>query len=187
MRRRNHIPGEAGLWLLLFGDMTVFAVLFGLYLHARSQDPELFASSQSELNANLGALNTLVLLTSSLLVVWASTCMRTQQRRRGVLLLVGSMALGGVFIVIKVFEYHDQIASGNVPSTNMFFTYYFALTGLHLAHLVLGLLALGGLAYLLRRPDDEEIPEAFFEGGACLWHTIDLLWIVIFPLIFLVR
>jgi nitric oxide reductase NorE protein len=185
--RRDHVPGEPGVWLLLLGDMSVFLVLFGVYIHARNQQPQLFAAAQHELNSDLGAINTLLLLASSLLVVWATMCMRRGQRELGTRFLVGAMALGAAFVGVKMFEYHEQIAHGHSPSTNQFFTYYFMLTGIHLAHLIIGLVVLGGLLHLMKRPASQDVPETFFEGGACFWHVVDLLWIVIFPLIFLVH
>ena len=185
--QRDHVPGEPGVWLLLFGDMSVFAALFGVYLHARNQQPELFTAGQRELNSDLGAINTLLLLGSSLLVAWATTCMRRRQRELGARFLVGAMLLGAAFVCVKLFEYREQIAQGHVPAMNEFFTYYFMLTGIHLAHLVVGLVVLGGLLHLMRRPAPRDVPPVFFEGGACFWHVVDLLWIVIFPLIFLVH
>jgi nitric oxide reductase NorE protein len=186
-RRLGHVPGEPGVWLLIFGDMSVFAILFGVYLHARSQQPQPFAASQRELNSDLGAINTFLLLTSSLLVVWATMCMRRRRRQLGARCLVGAMLLGAGFVGVKMFEYHEQIAHGHTPSTNQFFAYYFMLTGIHLAHLFLGLVVLGGLLYLLKRSVSHDVPELLFEGGACVWHMVDLLWIAIFPLIFLVH
>jgi nitric oxide reductase NorE protein len=186
--RVRHVPGEPGVWVLLFGDMTVFTVAFGVYLHARGQDPELFAESQNALNRNFGAVNTLVLLTSSLLVVLAGRALRNDRwRQLAPRLTLSGAAVGACFVVIKVFEYHQRVAGGDTPSTNEFFMYYFVLTGLHLVHVVAGLAVLLTLSRLVRRPDLTTTHIAFFEGGSCFWHMVDLLWIVIFPLIFLVR
>lgn len=102
-------------------------------------------------------------------------------------LVLGAAGFGLCFIAIKAFEYHEKIAGGITPNTNQFYTYYFVLTGLHLAHLVVGLAVLLGLWTLARRRSPTKTHIAFFEGGACFWHMVDLLWIVIFPLIFLVR
>ena len=185
--RERHIPGELGLWILIFGDMTVFAVLFGVYLHQRSLAPALFAHSQNTLNRDFGALNTLFLLCSSLCVVFATRAVRGAQRRYAPRLVVAAMAFGLAFIVVKAFEYYDKIHAGLTPSTNKFYMYYFVLTGLHLAHLVFGLVVLGVLFALSRKKENTPGQLMFFEGGACFWHMVDLLWIVIFPLVFLVR
>jgi nitric oxide reductase NorE protein len=186
--RVRHVPGEPGLWILLFGDMLVFTVLFAVFLHQRGMQPDVFAASQDTLNRNLGALNTLVLLSSSLFVVMATNAVRqSPQRPAAPRLLLGAIGCGVCFIVIKAFEYHDKIAAGITPGTNQFYMYYWVLTGLHLAHVVVGLAALTGLWTLARRPALGKTQLALFEGGACFWHMVDLLWIVIFPLVFLVR
>ncbi|MBB3600642.1 nitric oxide reductase NorE protein [Mycolicibacterium sp. BK556] len=184
----KHIPGEAGIWVLLFGDMLVFTVLFVVYLHRRGANRELFAESQNALNRNFGAINTLVLLTSSVLVVFAVAALRSERLRPlAPRLTLAGFAVGCCFVIVKVFEYHEKISAGITPSTNEFFMYYFVLTGLHLAHVVIGLAVLLALSRLARNPAPSRTHVAFFEGGGCFWHMVDLLWIVIFPLLFLVR
>jgi len=185
---QRHVPGEPGIWVLLFGDMLVFTVLFTVYLHQRGIRPELFAESQGALNRALGATNTLVLLTSSILVVFATRALRRPELRYlARRLTLGGVLVGSCFVAIKAFEYHEKIAAGITPSTNEFFMYYFVLTGLHLAHVIIGLIVLTVLSTLARKPEPTKTHIAFFEGGACFWHMVDLLWIVIFPLVFLVR
>jgi|EndMetStandDraft_2_1072991.scaffolds.fasta_scaffold38010_2 nitric oxide reductase NorE protein len=187
-RADRHVPGEPGIWVLLFGDMLVFTILFAVYLHRRGENKELFAQSQEALNRSFGAINTLVLLTSSVLVVFAVRALRSEQSRHlAYRLTVAGAGVGACFVVIKVFEYHEKVAAGITPSTNEFFMYYFVLTGLHLAHVIVGLGVLLALSRLARKPAPTHTHIAFFEGGGCFWHMVDLLWIVIFPLLFLVR
>jgi nitric oxide reductase NorE protein len=185
-RRDRHIPGEAGLWILIFGDMTVFAILFCVYLTERGKQLGIFDHAQDTLNRNLGALNTLLLLSSSLLVVLATRAIKTA-RRSAPLLLAGAIACGLGFVAVKAIEYHEKIAAGITPDVNTFYMYYFVLTGLHLAHVLLGLVVLAVLFTLSRKAELSEGQLRFFEGGACFWHMVDLLWIVIFPLLYLVR
>ncbi|ODQ96447.1 cytochrome c oxidase subunit 3 [Mycolicibacterium holsaticum] len=183
-----HIPGEPGIWIVLFGDLTMFTVIFVVYLHERGKAPSLFADSQAALNSTFGAINTLVLLTSSLLVVLATRAMQRENLRRWApRLTIGAFAVGALFVLIKVIEYREKVIAGITPTTNEFFMYYFVLTGLHLAHVLLGLAVLTVLWLLARRPAHTKTQIAYFEGGACFWHMVDLLWIVIFPLLFLVR
>jgi nitric oxide reductase NorE protein len=182
------VPGEPGIWFVLFGDMSVFALLFGFYLLQRGREPEVFAESQTTLSVNLGVANTLVLLTSSLLVVFATQAFRREEwRPYARRLALSGFGVGFFFIVLKGFEYHAKFAAGITPSTDRFFAYYFALTGVHLAHVVIGLGVLLGLSVLARKPLSNTIHIALFEGGACFWHMVDLLWLVIFPLLYLVR
>ncbi|MCV7083188.1 cytochrome c oxidase subunit 3 family protein [Mycolicibacterium insubricum] len=186
--RRQHIPGEPGLWVLLFADLTVFGALFIVYLVKRGQEPELFAESQALLNRNSGAINTLILLTSSVLIVFAFQTL--QSRGPGALasrLLFSGILIGACFVVVKAIEYQEKFAAGITWNTNNFFMYYFVLTGLHLAHVLVGLGVLMALLPITRGPSVTSQQVAFFEGSGCFWHMVDLLWIVIFPLVFLVR
>ncbi|OBJ42506.1 cytochrome C oxidase subunit III [Mycolicibacterium mucogenicum] len=185
---RRHIPGEPGIWILIFGDMLLFTVLFGAYLRQRGENREMFAMSQDALSRNLGALNTVILLTSSVVVVFATKAMRsTHLRAYASRLTFLGMAIGFLFIIVKTVEYHEKISAGITPSVNGFYMYYFVLTGLHLLHVVIGLAVLATLSVLARDPAPSDRRISFFEGGACFWHMVDLLWIVIFPLVFLVR
>ncbi|MGW5113481.1 cytochrome c oxidase subunit 3 [Nocardia sp. NPDC004123] len=154
----------------------------------RRAEPELFADSQQYLHRGLGAVNTLVLLTSSLCVVLAARAIRSETHRRLArrLTLIGA-AVGGLFVIIKAIEYRAELSAGIEPATNTFFMYYFALTGLHLIHVIIGLGVLVVLSQLARKPAPTASQLMFFEGGCCFWHMVDLLWIVIFPLVFLVR
>lgn len=187
-KKSKHIPGEEGVWVFIFGDMMVFAVFFGVYLVNRGRDPELFATAQDALDRNLGAVNTLILLISSMLVVLAVRSVKSPVRDpRTTLYVLGAFACGIGFILVKAFEYHARIAAGDTPATNDFFMYYFVMTGVHLFHLVIGLVVLTVLWRLSLKPSLTPGQASFFEGGACFWHMVDLLWLVLFPLLFLVR
>jgi len=186
--KQRHIPGETGVWILIFGDMTIFAVLFCVFLNARKSNPVQFAHDQAALNANFGAINTVLLLVSSLCVVMAVRAIRSGVHQSLASRYVVAAWLCGIgFLVIKALEYSEKISHGITPQTSEFFMYYFVLTGLHAFHLLIGLGILGGLFALSRKPDMSTGKFAFFEAGACFWHMVDLLWIVLFPLIFLVR
>jgi nitric oxide reductase NorE protein len=183
----RHVPGETGTWIFIFGDMLVFAVLFATYLYYRGEDPGLFNGSQEALNPTYGAVNTLLLLLSSLLVVLAVHCVRRGLRRVAPRLIAGAFTCGVGFSAMKIVEYSDKVGHDITPATNDFFMYYFVLTGLHWFHLLLGLAVLSYLFVLSRKPSLTPRQFAFFEGGACFWHMVDLLWIVLFPLLYLVN
>lgn len=187
-KRVPRVPGEAGIWVLLFGDLVVFTTLFITYLVERGANPVLFAESQDVLNRTFGAINTLVLLTSSLLVVLATHAMkRDDLRRYAYPLTLAAVGVGGCFVVIKAAEYHEKISAGVTAYTNEFFMWYFVLTGLHLVHVFFGLGLLLAMSRVARKPVPTDTHIAYFEVGACFWHVVDLLWIVIFPLLVLVR
>lgn len=181
------IPGEAGVWIFILGDMTVFTVFFVVYLVERSKNRDVFELSQQTLNKQFGAVNTVFLLISSLLVVLAVRAMRVGSRHIAQRAIIGAFLCGAAFVVVKVFEYHERIAAHQTPSTNGFYLLYFVLTGLHLFHLVIGLAVLVVLRSMAGRPALSTNQWSFFEGAACFWHMVDLLWLVLFPLIFLVR
>lgn len=183
----RHLPGEEGTWIFIMGDMTVFALLFGVYISARGEDPALFNASQEHLTIAYGAINTLLLLCSSLFVVTAIRAMRNKIAGVAPQLILAAIACGLGFCFIKYLEYSGKLGDGFKPATDDFWMYYYVLTGLHLFHLLLGLGLLTFIFVQSRKPKIELRQFAFVEGGACFWHMVDLLWIVLFPLLYLVH
>ena len=132
-------------------------------------------------------INTLLVPSSSLFVALGVKAVRTEAGPVAPKLIGMGMACGLGFVGMKFLEYGEKFATGITPATNEFFLYFFALTGLHLFHVLLGLGVLTTLVLKSRIRQAEEMPFAFIEGGACLWHLVDLLWIILFPLLYLVR
>lgn len=186
-RQARRLPGEEGTWVFIFGDMTVFAVLFGVYLYYRGADPVLFDGSQARLNLTFGVANTLILLSSSLLVVTAVRAVRQRENVLAGRLIVGAMVCGALFVVNKCVEYWQKASQGFLPVTDQFFTYFYAMTGLHLVHVVVGIGLLWFMWTLNRRVELTEWQNSYLDGAACFWHMVDLLWIIIFPLLYLVK
>lgn len=187
-QRANNVPGEPGIWVFIFGDLLLFAYIFLLYLHYRSRAPELFARWQLHLNTDVGVAYTLLLLTSSLFVVFALRRIRLGNNRTAPRLVLGAMGCGIAFAGIKVLEYYTKVHAGITPATNDFNLFYYVLTGLHLVHVAIGVGVLTFMWRLARRaPDLSPLQLHLAEGCACFWHMVDLLWLVIFPLLYLVR
>lgn len=186
-RAPRHLPGEPGIWVFIFGDMTVFALLFGTYLYYRAEDVALFDASQLALNQTYGVINTLLLLTSSLLVVVGVRALRQRANRIGQWMFAGAMACGAGFALMKFLEYDDKISQGLTPATNDFYMYFYILTGLHFVHLLMGMAVLLVLFIKARAPELDRRQLSFVDSGACFWHMVDLLWIVLFPLLYFVR
>jgi nitric oxide reductase NorE protein len=182
----RRIPGESGTWVFLFGDMLVFAAFFAAFLVERAKAPEVFDVARRTLHLGVGLTNTLVLLTSSLCVVVALGALRSGARHLARSAVVTAMACGGIFIALKVFEYHSLVTAGHGLGANHFYLYYFILTGVHLFHVLVGMAMLTFLLTQARRLELSETRMAVVEGGACFWHLVDLLWIVLFPLLYLV-
>lgn len=182
----RRIPGEAGTWVFLFGDMVVFQIFFSTFLHARGKAPGLFDQSRRTLELGIGIANTVVLLTSSLLVATAMTALRRDARDPARRLVLGAASLGLVFVGLKAVEYTLAVRAGHPLSTNTFFLYYFILTGLHLFHVTIGIGALLFVSTQTRRVKPGTTRMAVVEGAGCFWHMVDLLWIFLFPLLYLV-
>ena len=183
----TRVPGEAGVWLFVLGDMIIFAVMFGIFLHYRWLEPELFVQSQATLNSTYGALNVLLLLTSSWFVASAVERLKKNEAREGHQLLMGAFACGAGFSIIKLLEYSEKIGAGITVDTNTFYLYYFFLTGIHFLHVIIGLFVLGYLISKARTFNVSRNDVAHYESGGIYWHMVDLLWIVLFPLIYLVQ
>lgn len=181
---RGHVPGEEGVWVFIGGDLVVFAVFFITYALARQQELALFESSQALLDRSLGLLNTLLLLTSSLLVAQAVAAVRRDDDKARPLLL-GAILLGSGFVIVKAFEYSAKIAQGFTLNSNSFSIYYYMFTGIHLVHVLIGL---GVLCFTLSRFDRTGRMQggvALIEGSGAFWHLVDLLWIILFALLYL--
>jgi nitric oxide reductase NorE protein len=185
--KQRRVPGEVGVWVFILGDMTVFAVLFVVYLYYRGKQPHVFQLSQKELHRSFGAINTLLLLTSSLFVITAVRAVRANMRKLSSASIVVALICGCGFLTNKVLEWTDLLSHGHKPATNNFFMYFFVLTGIHAFHLLIGMGVLVTLFVLSRKKSLSAGQHAFVEGGACFWHMVDLLWVVLFALLYLMH
>lgn len=182
----RRIPGESGTWVFLFGDMLVFGAFFVTFLVERAKAPDVFDVARTTLHLGVGVANTLVLLTSSLFVVLALGAMRTGARSVATRAVAAAIGCGLVFVALKVFEYVSLVGAGHGPGADHFYLYYFVLTGLHLFHVSVGLAVLAFMLTQTRRDELSHTRTALVEGAACFWHLVDLLWIFLFALLYLV-
>jgi nitric oxide reductase NorE protein len=183
-------PVEAGVWVVVLGELCVFTLFFTTFLYYRALSPELFEESRALLRQDLGALNTIILLTSSWCVASAVRALRSAETRpRAMSLLLGALGCGAVFVVVKVFEYGGAINAGINVLTDGFFMFYFMLTGIHLLHLLVGMGLLGATTVHLRHviASNGEVSEPLVGFASCFWHMLDLVWIILFPLLYLLR
>ena len=184
---RPHLPGEPGVWMFIIGDVLVFSLLFSVFVYDRSQEVALFVEQQQLLNQTLGLLNTVLLLTSSWLVALAVHGARAGQLSRARSCFVSAILCGIGFVVVKYFEWGEKIAAGLTLETNNFFMYYYLMTGIHLLHMVIGI---GVLVFLWQSVRDAAFDAqgvGVLESGACFWHLVDILWIALFALLYLMR
>ncbi len=186
-----------GMWLFLVQEIMFFGGLFTAYIVYRTAHPEAFALGSHELDITLGAVNTAVLIGSSLtmaLAVWAA---QHGKRKAIVLFIVLTMVLGGVFLGIKTVEYshkwHEHHVPGphfewdgpEAPHVHMFFNLYFAMTGLHALHMVVGMAILAVVAVWAWRGAFTPENHNLIEGMGLYWHFVDIVWIFLFPLLYL--
>jgi nitric oxide reductase NorE protein len=176
-----------GVWVFIGADSVIFAILFFSFMQDRLKNPALFEASRHTLNINLGGLDTLVLLTSSWSVALAIQALKRDDNEQVPRYLLGGALTGLIFIASKSTEYFEKFADGITPGTNPFYMWYFTLTGIHLAHVLLGTSLLTFLYMRARRGAFSSTQRAIPESVASFWHLVDLLWIVLFPLLYLMR
>jgi nitric oxide reductase NorE protein len=183
--RTVHTPGDGHMWVMVLGDLIIFGAYFIIFMVYRAMKPQEFLVSQEHLNINVGVLNTLALLASSWFIARSVQSARDDDHARALRLTYLGGLCGVVFILIKAYEWSTKIAQGYTISSNDFFMFYYMLTGVHLFHVSLGLLILGVVARELRNPRRRRM--FMVESGATYWHMVDLLWIVIFALLYVMR
>lgn len=167
------------MWILIASELAVFGAALLGYAFARAYDPAAFLKAQIELDRFTGAINTALLLTSGLFAALAVETRSAGLRERARMLLGAAGVLGLVFLAVKAREYAAEIARGHGLDDGGFFTLYFLITGFHAAHVVLGLVI---LAIVARYDDCTNI-----ETGAAFWHMVDLVWVILFPCLYLLR
>lgn len=173
------LPGNPMMWILILSEMAVFGAAFLGFAVARSLDPETFLAGQNHLDRLLGGINTMVLVTSGWLAALGVEAGRDGRRTRARGLFAAAAAIGSVFLAVKAVEYGATLSAGFTIDTDTFFTLYFLLTGFHALHVVMGIVVL----LIVARFDSVEN----LETGAAFWHMVDLIWVLLYPLVYLIR
>jgi len=171
------LPGDLLMWVLIISELLIFGAGLVAFLSVRLTDPAGFAEAQAHLHRTGAAMNTIVLISSGYLAARALEWRIALRRRAARLALVAAAALGCVFLFIKGMEYADKAAQGINWETHPFFLFYYMLTGFHAAHVIAGILLLLLIAW---RDSVENI-----ELGAAFWHMVDLVWVLLFPVVYL--
>lgn len=183
----RHLPGEPGIWVFILGDMLIFSLFFLVYLYYRNLDIDGFNASQVLLNLNYGAINTLLLLTSSWFVALGLDAVRQQRAEIAARLYSLALLCGVGFASVKYLEWGEKIRAGHTMVSDDFFMYYYVFTGVHFLHLLIGMGVLVFLVVKLRAGKQATNDVQTFESGGAYWHMVDLLWIALFPLLYLVK
>ena len=185
LHRAADLPGDIHIWVMVLGDLVIFGSYFIIFMIYRAMAPQEFLTSQQHLNVTVGVLNTLVLLTSSWFVARGVQTAREGEPDRALRLTYLGGCFGLLFMAVKGYEWSIKIAQGYTFNSNQFFSFYYMLTGVHLFHVALGLLILGVITRELRNPRRRRMP--IIESGGIYWHMVDLLWIVIFAIFYVLR
>lgn len=175
----DSLPGHPMIWLLIFSELAAFGALLAAFAVARALDPVTFSAGQAQLDPLIAAVNTACLVTSGWSAARAGAAAGQGARAAARRWLAGAGLLGALFIALKLVEYADEIGRGLDVETSTFFTLYFLLTGFHLLHVALGVIILAVVAW---RADAESV-----ETGAAFWHMVDLVWLMLVPIIYLMR
>lgn len=195
----EHFDAEGsklGMWIFLFTEMFLFGGLFLVYAVFRSKYSEDFHQAAAELNAFIGTLNTVVLLVSSLTVAMSVTALQQKQRKLALLLIFITIVLALIFMVNKYFEWSHKFeyklypgspVLKNLPQGELlFFGLYFMMTGLHALHVLIGVVLLSINFFRVRNGSVNETRSSLLENSGLYWHLVDLIWIFLFPLLYLI-
>ena len=178
---------EKGIWIFVCIDLSIFFLFFLVFVLERHAAVDLFNQSQLHLNETIGFINTLVLITSSWLLVLALKIIEKDQYKAKIFLLL-SIVLGILFSILKLYEYYEKFSAGISIVENTFYTFYFLLTFIHFCHVVGGLIALSMLfRWINARYKTPAFCKDAGESIGIYWHMVDLLWVMLFMLLYLLR
>ena len=195
-REIDRVGIKIGMWLFLYSEIILFGGLFVLYAAYFHEHPKSFVAGGKELNRIIGAINTTVLLVSSFTVAASISAMQQKAVKTAKRLLLFSLGCGVVFLVNKYFEWGAKIShgiypnsetlTGGEPGLNIFFGLYYVITGLHGVHVIIGmiLLSISYLWIVAGKIDHDRL--SMLDNAGLYWHLVDLIWIFVFPLFFLV-
>lgn len=197
---QQYLSGKEGIWLFMLTEILMFGAIFVAYIIYHSKFPEMFAEGASSLNWKMGFTNTLVLIFSSFTMAISINFIQRNKQKEAVIALAVTLLCGAVFMVIKYFEYTHKFHLGLFPgkfldvakvgavhaNLGMYYGFYYCMTGLHGFHVLLGM---GLIAWCLIRTMRGEFHSQYWivvEGVGIFWHIVDLIWIFLFPLLYLV-
>ncbi len=200
---QQHDAAALGMWVFLVTEVMIFGAILAAYAVYRASYPVEFAAASGKLKVGLGGGNTLVLIGSSLAMAFAVRSAQLGNGRRASDFLLLTILLGSVFLGVKAFEWYEEYRENlvplrqltfsaewdpklSVPHVKLFFVFYFILTGLHALHMLIGITLLGVLSVKARRGRYDAEYNAPVEVAGLYWHFVDIVWIFLFPLLYLV-
>ncbi len=181
------LAGDLAIWIFILAELLAFGAFFSAYAFTRAHHIELFAHEQQALDRIAGAINTVLLLTSSYFVVRAVQAAERSAAKSSARWLIGALACGVGFVVIKINEYAAAFDQGITLSSSPFHMFYLSLTFFHFMHVLLGLVILSALWFGARAGRYQPNDMNGLESGAAYWHMVDLVWLVLFPLVYVIH
>lgn len=193
---RDDLTSKTGMWLFLFTEMLLFGGLFVVYSIYRFRNASAFHLAAQELNVFIGTVNTIILLISSSTIAMSITAIRKQDKKLALLLISITIILGLIFLVNKYFEWGAHIKEHIYPGSSvlalrgqgdvLFYGLYFFMTGLHALHIIIGLVFIGFITSKIIRDKIDSENYVLLENSGLYWHLVDLIWIFLFPLFYLI-
>lgn len=192
----RELPGDLAIWIFIFAELSVFAIFFFSYSWMHSHNLEMFKAGQQNLHPIAGLINTVALITSSYTVALSVLFAKKNKIRLSWFSLSASVFIALIYVFTKSWEYNELISEGFDLSTNSFYMFYFFTTGFHFMHVLLGMLVLWIMAIRLKALEKSNVASGVneaslsenemlnLESSASYWHMVDLLWIILFPLVY---
>lgn len=189
---------KLGMWVFLLTEILLFGGLFAFYVFYRAWNPDMFYNAHVHLDRLLGGTNTVVLIISSLTIALAIRSIQLNKRKQSMYFLATTILLAAVFLVIKYFEYSHKFHLGMLPgkyytytgiegtNPHIFFSVYFSMTGLHGLHVIFGMIAIGWVFWRTKKGEFSSEYYTPVEMVGLYWHLVDIIWIFLFPLLYLI-
>lgn len=193
---RDDEGSKIGMWLFIFTELLLFGGLFIVYAVYRFKNPIAFHLAAEELNVAVGSINTVILLISSMTIAMSITAVQLGNTRRAVILLETTLTLAVAFMVNKYFEWGGKIGHGIYPGSEqlaelgggdvLFYGLYYAMTGLHALHIIVGVIVIAVMLSRVQKGIINKDSHVHLENAGLYWHLVDLIWIFLFPLFYLI-
>jgi cytochrome c oxidase subunit III len=195
---QQHDSAKLGMWIFILTELLLFGGLLTVYTVYRVVNPEMFYNAHKVLDLTAGTINTIILITSSLTMALAIRNIQVNRKKQTIYFLACTLFLAAIFLVIKYFEYAHKFHTGQLPgkyyhftgikgtNPHIFFSIYFATTGLHAIHIIAGMIV---ITFMLIRTSRNAFSSEYYtplEMTGLYWHLVDLIWIYLFPLLYLI-
>ena len=194
---RDDTASKIGMWLFIFTEILLFGGMFIVYSVYRFRNPVAFHLAHEELSIPIGFINTVILLVSSATVAISISAMQKKDKKMTLMMLGVTLVLALAFLVNKYFEWGAKFEHGMYPGSDLmkelshgdmlFFSLYFFMTGLHAVHIIVGMILIAISMYKVKSGSIDGTNYALLENSGLYWHLVDLIWIFLFPLFYLIH